>query len=171
MNSIKRKNILHAAKQSIKAEIILELDTVQHDIACEMSKEEEDRNLALLDSLREKAQELTEAYNNFGKSKRAKKKASIEWSTDDVGNVPERQKPTKSVSDWDAVHRVKENHRKSLQPRAGDWLQEGGLVVVRGSAMPMMVLTVRSNGVVEVLAGGQTRLVRDLSLRPAFDEE
>lgn len=171
MNGIKRKNILQAAKQSIKADIIQELDVVQHDIACEMSKEEEDRNQDLLDTLREKAQELTESYNNFGKSKRAKKKASIEWSTDDAGSVPERQKPTKTVSDWDALHRARENHMKSQRPRAGAWLQEGGMVVQRGSQMPMMVLAIRGNGIVEVLAAGSTRRVRDLSLRPAFDEE
>ena len=55
--------------------------------------------------------------------------------------------------------------------RASAWLQEGGMVVQRGSSMPMMVLSIRNNGTVEVLSAGATKYVRDVSLRPAFDEE
>ncbi len=172
MRGINRKNVLHAAKESMKKEILDELDNVKHDIACEMSKDADDRDVELIDGLVQKAQDLTAEYNNFGKSKRAKRKASISWAQDSNGeNVEKPKKLSKKIVDNEALHRVRTNHQNSTRPRAGDWLQEGGLVVQRGSQMPLMVLSIRSNGVVEVLAGGQTKYLRDLSLRPAFEEE
>jgi len=171
VNSIKHKNVLHAAKQSMKREIIDELDGVKHDIACEMSKEVEERDLDLLDSLTQKAHDLTSEYNNFGKSKRAKRKASIQWSDDIQSNLADKpKKPVREVKDWDAVQKIRSEHY-NRRPRAGAWLQEGGMVVQRGSKMPMMVLSITSTGNVEVLSAGSTKWVRDISLRPAFDEE
>lgn len=170
--STNRKNVLRLAKDKMKNDILNELHTVQSDIAREMMKELEDRNTDLLDSLTEKAHELTAAYNAFGKSKRAKLKASIQWAQDDDGAVVEKpKKPSKQIVDHEALHRVRVTRQNSMKPRASAWLQEGSLVVQRGSQMPLMVLSIRRDGLVEVLAGGQTKYVRDLALRPAYDDD
>ena len=172
MKGISRKNILKAAKAGMKKDILDELYDIKHDIACEMSKEPDDRDVDLLDDLIEKANTLTAEYNGIGKSGRAKRKKTIQWAQDADGTAVEKpKKPTREIVDNDALHRVRTADRNSMKPRAGEWLQEGGLVVQRGSQMPLMVLTIRGNGIVEVLAGGQTKFLRDLSLRPAFEDE
>lgn len=171
MNSVKRKNVLHAAKESMKKEILDELDNVKHDIACEMSKEAEDRDTDLLDKLIQKGHDLTSEYNSFGKSRRAKRKASIQWADDIQANLAEKpKKAVKEIKDWDAVHKIRSEHY-SRRPRASEWLQVGSMVVQRGSKMPMMVLSITNSGNVEVLAAGTTKWMRDIALRPAFDEE
>ena len=170
--STNRKNVLRLAKANMKDDILKELHEVQHDIAIEMKKEADDRDVDLLDELIDKAHELTAAYNGFGKTKRAKRKESIQWAQDSDGAVVEKPKKlSKQIVDNEALHRVRTTYKNSMKPRASAWLQEGGLVVQRGSQMPLMVLSIRRDGYVEVLAGGQTKYVRDLSLRPAYDDE
>lgn len=171
MDRVGRKNILKAAKDGIKKDILEKLDKIKAEIEKECQKDYDDKDNDKIDLLLEEARKLTAEFNSFGKSKRAKKKASIKWAEDSSGNRAEKpKKPTREVKDWDAIHKIRKD-RLSLRPRASAWLQEGTMVVQRGSSMPMMVLSIRSNGVVQVLAAGTTRVVRDISLRPAFDEE
>tara|TARA_Y100001938_G_C8044470_1_gene408050 strand:- start:423 stop:938 length:516 start_codon:yes stop_codon:yes gene_type:complete len=171
MNSVSRKNILKAAKDGIKKELIEKLDQIKSELEKEWQKECDDRDTEKIDLLLERSSKITEEYNSFGKSKRAKKKAAIQWAEDSAGNKVEKPKKAhREVKDWDAIRQIRANHVNS-RPRASAWLQEGGMVVQRGSSMPMMVLSIRSNGIVQVLAGGMTKNLRDISLRPAFDEE
>ena len=171
MNRVGRKNILKEAKNGIKKDILEKLDQIKLDIQKEYEKAPDEKNNDRVDALLKEAEKLTAEYNGFGKTNRAKKKASIEWAEDSFGNKIEKpKKPTREVKDWDAIHKIRDN-RLSLRPRAGEWLKEGGMVVQRGSALPMMVLSIRSTGIVQVLAGGTTRTVRDISLRPAFDAD
>lgn len=169
MKSIARKNILKAAKDRIKQEILVKLSDIQAQIQTEYEKDDFDQDL--IEKLELNASNLTQEYNDFKKTKRAKKKASIQWSQDNEGNIAQKpKKPHREVKDWDALHKIRDGHR-STRPRASAWLQEGGMVVQRGSSMPMMVLTIRNDGIVQVLAAGATRNIRDIALRPAFDEE
>ena len=171
MDRVSRKNILKAAKDGIKKEIIEKLDQIKSDLEKEWQKECDDRDTEKIDLLLEESSSLTKEFNSFGKTNRAKKKASIQWAEDSSGNRIEKpKKPHREVKDWDAIHKIRSKHFSS-RPRASAWLQEGGMVVQRGSSMPMMVLSIRNNGTVEVLSAGATKYVRDVSLRPAFDEE
>ena len=166
MNRVARKNILKAAKDHLKSEILDELDAVKHDLVIEIEKDDPDRDL--VEKLQNKARDLVEQFENFGKSKRAKKRASIEWKVDDSGSIQKPQKKRKVISDWDTLRKV-QSERSSSRPRA-KWLQEGILVVHKDSQMPMMVLSIANSGTVQCLAAGEVRHYRDVSLRPALDE-
>ena len=171
MNNISRKNILKAAKDNIKQDIIVQLNEIKLKIESEYAKDEEARDTGLLDKLLDEANELTREFNGFKKTNRAKKKASIVWAETETGQAAEKpKKPHREVKDWDAIRQIRSNHA-NVRPRASAWLKEGCMVVQRGSSMPMMVLSIRNNGIVQVLAGGMTKNLRDVSLRPAFDEE
>ena len=171
MDSISRKNILKAAKDGIKKEIVEKLDQIKSELEKEWQKELDDRDSKKIDLLLDESSKLTEEYNSFGKSKRAKKKAAIQWAENENGEKIEKpKKPHREVKDWNAIHQIRSNHVNS-RPRASAWLQEGCMVVRRNSSMPMMVLSIRRNGTVECLVGGSTQYFRDVALRPAFDDE
>lgn len=165
--STARKNILKLAKDKIEKDLYAKWESLQSSFIQERDKDEPDPTA--LAKIAKEIEELASEINLWKTSKKKKKKASIEWKVDQDGvSLSNRQKPKRTVSDWDAVKKIQSNNR-SNRPRAGAWLQEGTLVVRRGSDMPMMVLSITSNGIVEVLSGGSVRHFRDLSLRPAFE--
>ena len=169
MNNIARKNALKEAKQKIETELREKWNVAHAAYMEELNKENccDDR----LDDLLKVVDEAAKALNDWKKSKKKKKKESIQWSDDIQSNLAQKpKKPTREVKDWDALRKIRNNHLSS-RPRASEWLQEGVLVKQRGSQMPMMVVSIRSNGIVQCLAGGMMKNLRDLSLRPAFDEE
>jgi hypothetical protein len=111
---------------------------------------------------------------DFKKSKKAKKKASIEWQIDALGQTIANQMKksvTKTITDPDALRKIRDTHKKSIRPRASEWLQEGGLVVARGKKMPMMVLSISGTGTVQVLNAGHVDAFRDIALRPYVNDE
>ncbi len=169
MKGITRRNTLREAKTKIETELRAAWTLAHAAYIEELNKE--DRCDDHLDNLFEVMESAAKAFQDWKKSKKRKKKESIQWAQDIEGNVASKpKKKAREIKDWDALREIRNNHRSS-RPRAGAWLQEGGMVVQRGSSMPMMVLSIRDSGAVEVLSAGSTKFVRDVSLRPAFDEE
>ena len=163
------KNTLKEAKQKIETELRQKYEAAHQSYINELNKEVacEDK----LDTLQKILETAANELNEWKKSKKTKKKESIQWSEDIQANLAKKpKKPTREVKDWDALRQIRSNHRSS-RPRASAWLQEGVLVRQRDSKMPMMVVTIKSNGIVQCLAGGMIKNLRDVSLRPAFDEE
>ena len=169
MKGITRKNALREAKTKIETEL-REAWNVAHEAYNQELAKGENRCDDRLDDLIKVMEDAAKAFQDWKKSKKRKKKESIQWAQDSEGNVASKpKKKIREVKDWDALREIQNNHRTS-RPRASAWLQEGTMVVQRGSSMPMMVLSIRNTGAVEVLSAGTTKFVRDVSLRPAFDE-
>ena len=169
MKGITRKNVLGEAKKKIESELRQNWEELYEAYNTELNKENpcDEKLVSLQHSIENAAKEL----NDWKKSKKKKKKESIQWSEDIRANLAQKPKKLKrEIKDWDAIHDIRKNHQSS-RPRASAWLQEGVLVTERGSKMPMMVVTIRSNGIVQCLAGGMIKNLRDVRLRPAFDEE
>ena len=169
MTNIARKNALKEAKQKIETELRQNWERLTEAYNAELNRESP--NNEVLDTLHTAVEKAAKALNDWKKSKKRKKKDSIQWSNDIQSNLANKpKKPVREVKDWDALREIRNNHQSS-RPRASAWLQEGVLVKQRGSQMPMMVVSIRSNGIVQCLAGGMMKNLRDISLRPAFDEE
>ncbi len=169
MKGITRRNTLKEAKQKIETELRQNWEKLTEAYSSELNKEQpcDDK----LSALQEDIEKAAKDFNDWKKSKKKKKKESIQWADDIQSNVAQKpKKPVREVKDWDALREIRNNHRSS-RPRASEWLQEGVLVTQRGSKMPMMVVSIRSNGIVQCLAGGMMKSLRDISLRPAFDDE
>ena len=168
MKGIARKNTLKEAKLKIETELRQTWEKLTNDYISESNKPNPCSEK--LDSLQEAIENAAKEFNDWKKSKKKKKKESIQWSDDIQSNVAQKpKKPVREIKDWDALHDIRKNHR-SARPRASAWLQEGVLVTQRGSKMPMMVVSIRSDGMVQCLSGGMMKTLRDISLRPAFDE-
>ena len=169
MTNIARKNALKEGKQKIETELRQNWERLTEAYNAELNRESP--NNEVLDTLHTAVEKAAKALNDWKKSKKRKKKDSIQWSNDIQSNLANKpKKPVREVKDWDALREIRNNHQSS-RPRASAWLQEGVLVKQRGSQMPMMVVSIRSNGIVQCLAGGMMKNLRDISLRPAFDEE
>lgn len=167
MKSSSRKNVLRLAKDKIEKEMFAKWEDLQSKFVEERDKE--DTDYEKLRDLTGQLENLASEIHTWKKSKKAKKKASIEWKVDADGvKVGKQKKAVRTISDPEAIRNIRKTNR-SNRPRAGAWLQEGGLVVQRGKDTPMMVLSINSDGVVQVLDGGQVRWLRELSLRPAMD--
>lgn len=167
MKSSSRKNVLRLAKDKIEKEMFAKWEDLQSKFVEERDKE--DTDYEKLRNLSDQIENLASEINAWKKSKKAKKKASIEWKVDADGvKVNKPAKAVRTISDPDAVRNIRKNNM-SNRPRAGAWLQEGGLVVQRGRDIPMMVLSIGRDGTVQVLDGGSVRWLRELSLRPAMD--
>ena len=164
MKSSSRKNVLRLAKDKIEKEMFEKWKDLQNKFVEE--RDREDTDCEKLRILSEQLENLAAEIHTWKKSKKAKKKASIEWKVDSSGaKVGKQKKAVRTISDPEAIRNISKIN-KSNRPRAGAWLQEGGLVVQRGKDIPMMVLSINDNGTVQVLDGGQVRWLRDLSLRP-----
>jgi len=169
---MRNKHTLKAAKNVINERFIKEIEEL-HEVYCKHCEEEsnssdEQKNEAFA-AYSQKVEEF-DAWKAPKKKKRAK---SIEWS----GEYDATERPAvtarKHITDTDALRRVQKNVLKSTRPRASTrWLQEGNLVVKKGSTNPMIVLSVdEQTGHVQVLNGGAVEYHRDLSLREAdFDD-
>ena len=172
MKSHARKNILNAAKAEIEASLMDRWETV-HD-AISKEREKDNPNTEILTSLCNTAQNISDEITEWKRSKKAKKKASIEWQLEEDGSPTVKQmkkSKKKTISNAKALDRVKKSQKDRERPRAGSWLQEGSLVVSRNQKVPMVVLEIRKSGYVQVLDGGFVRNLRELSLRPAFTED
>ena len=169
MKGITRKNVLGEAKKKIETELRQNWEKLTNDYIIEESKP--NPCSVKLAALQEAIQNAAKEFNDWKMSKKKKKKASIQWADDIQANVAQKpKKPVREVKDWEALREIRNNHLSS-RPRASEWLQEGVLVTQRDSKMPMMVVSIRSNGMVQCLAGGMMKTLRDISLRPAFDDE
>lgn len=169
MTNIARKNALKEAKQKIESELRQNWERLNEAYNAELNRENPSDEV--LDTLQTAVEKAAKAFNDWKKSKKRKKKESIQWADDIQSNLAKKpKKPARVVKDWDALQKIRNNHLSS-RPRASEWLQEGVLVTHRGSQMPMMVVSIRSNGTVQCLAGGMMKTLRDISLRPVLEEE
>ena len=172
MSRLGRKTLLNAAKSQVNQNITDKLAIVLEKLTELRSEEDYDKEVERV--LLEEHHRLVHKQSDLGSSDRAKKKRSIQWAVERSDFIADKRsgKKRKEIIDNEALSSIKDSAKNALQPRASaSWLQEGGLVTDRKGNGIMVVLRVGSNGIVQVLKDGLVRNLRDLSLRPAFDDE
>lgn len=166
----KNRHVLTEAKKSITARLTdkahtLEEAYIQATLADPLPDE------GTLDALQKASHKAAAELAEWKLSKKKKKKSSIEWADEEAKISAPSKKKVREIVDREAYNNVKNSVRETSKPRPSSWLQEGCLVTRRGSSMPMMVLSIRTDGNVSVLSAGSVQVVRGLSLRPALTDE
>tara|TARA_Y100000034_G_C6663249_1_gene290877 strand:- start:88 stop:612 length:525 start_codon:yes stop_codon:yes gene_type:complete len=173
MSRLGRKIVLKAAKdqvnQNIEDKLAVLLEKLD-DLRAEEGFDKEAERVLL-----EEHHRLLHKQSDLRSSNRAKKKRSIQWSvekSDFISDQYQNRRRGRKIISSEALTSVKDAAKNASKPRASaSWLQEGGLVTDRKGSEVMVVLKVDSTGIVQVLKDGLVRDMRDLSLRPAFDDE
>tara|TARA_B100000674_G_C37238724_1_gene644691 strand:- start:29 stop:535 length:507 start_codon:yes stop_codon:yes gene_type:complete len=160
------KHTLKAAKDVINKQFKKEIEEL-HDVYCKVCEEESNSSVEDMDKAYVAYTKKCAEYEAWKAPKKKKRAKSIEWSGEYDASERPAVKARKKITDSDALQRVQRKVIKSSSPRASSsWLQEGCLVVKRGQTKPMIVLSINTNGSVEVLNDGNVEWHRDLSLRP-----
>jgi len=172
MSRLGRKTLLNAAKGQVNQNITDKLTVILEKLTELRSEEDYDKEVERV--LLEEHHRLLHKQSDLRSSNRAKKKRSIQWAVERSDYIADqyRGRKRKEIIDNEALNSVKDAAKNAVKPRASaSWLQEGGLVTDRKGNGIMVVLKVGTNGIVQVLKDGIVRNLRDLSLRPAFDDE
>ncbi len=172
MSRLGRKILLNAAKDQVNQNIDDKLTIILEKLTELRSEEDYDKEVERV--LLEEHHRLVHKQSDLRSSNRAKKKRSIQWAVEKSDFIADKRfgRKRKEIIDNEALNSIKGTVKNADKPRASaSWLQEGGLVTDRKETGVMVVLKVGSNGIVQVLKDGLVRNLRDLSLRPAFDDE
>ena len=172
MSRLGRKTLLKAAKDQVNQNIDDKLTIILEKLSELRSEEDYDKEVERV--LLEEHHRLVHKQSDLRSSNRAKKKRAIQWAVERSDFIADKRfgRKRKEIINNEALNSVKDTANNAAKPRASaSWLQEGGLVSDRKGSGIMVVLSVGSNGIVQVLKDGLVRNLRDLSLRPAFDDE
>lgn len=174
--SLTKKHILKAAKQNMVDELDRKLESFNQTWKRLAALQEEagsqssawDRYSSQMDKCVEAIKELKNQRADLLKPKSRKQeiKKSLEWKSDrkDMrAKVKDAERVT--ISDNDALRRVRAAEISKTKLGFGDWLGEGTLVRHHKHKLPLLVLAVKG-GRVEVLDGATSRIYRAKSLRP-----
>lgn len=168
----RNKHTVKAAKNIITQRFKDEIEKLHEDY-CKASAEDSGATEAEIQDAHLKYEQKCIEFDAWKEPKKKKRSKSIEWSSEYDASERPSTKTQKKIIDSDALSRVQKKVFKKSRPRASScWLQEGCLVVKRGSTTPMIVLNIDETiGRVQVLNEGAVEYHRDLSLRAAdFDE-